>query len=99
MSESHEFFKPVSQKYLSRGPPFPPWLAGVSPSLRNEAPWEATLFAKSRPALGGPGDGSQTELEAMVFSHESRDPLKGASILEQPRANGWESHIGLHFYY
>ena len=70
---------------------------GGLPKYTEESSWEATLIAEPRPVVGGPGNRFQSELDLMGFSQKSRNSLREAGILEQPGANGRETHIGLHF--
>ena len=69
---------------------------GGLPKYTEESSWEATLVAEPRPVVGGPGNRFQSELELMGFSHEGGHSLRKARTLEQPRANGRETHIGSH---
>ena len=77
-------------------PPFSALASGGLPKYAEESSWEATLIAEPRPVVGGSGNRFQSELKLTGFSHKSGHSLGKARILEQPGANGRETHIGPH---
>src|SRR5438034_1567561 len=81
---------------LEAKPPFSALASGGLPKYTEESSWEAALFAEPRPVAVGPGNRFQSELELMGFAHKSGHSLRKSRMVDQPRANGRETHVGPH---